>query len=290
MKILVLGSKGQLGRCLHDQLKNEAYETIYTSREQINVVDFEDTKSKIMEIAPDLIINASAYTYVDKAEEDKKNSNLINQIAVKYIANICKKQNCWLIHFSTDYVFDGNTKMPYREDDKTNPQNVYGETKLKGELEIQSSGCKHIIIRTASVFSEYGNNFLKTMLQLGEQLEELSVVNDQISCPTYAQDIARSINEILPKLNSYSKSGTYHYCGDQICSWYSFAEAIFEYAQLKNLKVPGKILSTETSNYPMAAKRPAYSVLDCSKIEEEFGVLKSNWHEGIKHVIDQLYP
>ena len=228
MKILVLGCKGQLGRCLNDQLKSTDHQVIYSSRDQIDISDFKVTKSKILEHSPDLIINATAYTAVDRAEEDQETANLINHIAVKNIADICNQQDCWLIHVSTDYVFDGNSKIPYKEDDQTNPQGTYGETKLKGELAIQISGCKHIIIRTAWIFSEYRNNFLKTMLRLGAERNELSIVGDQIGCPTYAQDIARSIVEIVPQLNSRKDNGIYHYCGDQPCSWYDFANAIFE--------------------------------------------------------------
>ena len=172
MKILLLGSKGQLGRCLNDQLKNSDHEVIYTSRKQIDIVDFEETKSKILEISPDIIINATAYTAVDKAEEDQETANLVNHLAVKNIAEICSQQSYWLIHVSTDYVFDGKANIPYKEDDKTNPKSVYRETKLKGELAIKASNCKYIIIRTSWVYSEYGNNFLKTMLNLGSERHE----------------------------------------------------------------------------------------------------------------------
>jgi dTDP-4-dehydrorhamnose reductase len=288
MKILVLGCKGQLGRCLNDQLVNTEHEVIYTSREQIDIADFEVTKSKILEFSPDLIINATAYTAVDKAEEDHETADLINHLAVKNIADICNQLECWLIHVSTDYVFDGNSKVPYKEDDETNPQGAYGETKLNGELAIQSSGCKHIIIRTAWVFSEYGNNFLKTMLRLGSERDELSIVGDQIGCPTYAQDIARSIVEIAPQLNSRKDNDIYHYCGDRPCSWYDFANAIFDQAMTNNLKIPSIVNSIGTTAYPTPAKRPAFSVLDCSKIENEFGVLSSNWQEGIRQVIRKL--
>ena len=288
MKILVLGCKGQLGRCLNDQLVNTEHEVIYTSREQIDIADFEVTKSKILEFSPDLIINATAYTAVDKAEEDKKTANLINHLAVKNIADICNQLKCWLIHVSTDYVFDGNSNVPYKEDDETNPQGAYGETKLKGELAIQASGCKHIILRTAWVFSEYGNNFLKTMLRLGAERDELSIVGDQIGCPTYAQDIARSVVEIVPQLNSRKDNGIYHYCGDQPCSWYDFANAIFDQAMAHNLKMPSIVNSIETSAYPTPAKRPAFSVLDCSKMANECGVLSSNWQEGIRQVVRKL--
>ena len=290
MKILVLGCKGQLGRCLNDQLINTEHEVFYTSRKQIDIADFNQTKNQVLKISPELIINATAYTAVDKAEEDQKTANLINHLAVKNIAEICSQLKCWLIHVSTDYVFDGNSNVPYKEDTKTNPQGVYGETKLYGELAIQSSGCKHIIIRTAWVFSEHGNNFLKTMLRLGSDRDDLDIVGDQIGCPTYAQDLARSIVEIIPQLNSRKYNGIYHYCGHQPCSWYDFANAIFDQAIAYNLKIPRIVNSIETSAYPTPAKRPAFSVLNCSKIENEFGVHASNWRDGIGQVISKLLP
>ena len=288
MKILVLGCKGQLGRCLNDQLVNTEHEVIYTSRAQIDIAEFEVTKNKILKISPDLIINATAYTAVDKAEEDRKTANLINHLAVKNIAEICNQLECWLIHVSTDYVFDGDSKVPYKEEDETNPQGAYGKTKLKGELAIQSSGCKYIIIRTAWVFSEYGNNFLKTMLRLGGERNELSIVEDQIGCPTHAQDIARSIVTIVPKLNLQKDNGIYHYCGDQPCSWYDFANVIFDQAMANNLKIPRVVNPIKTSAYPTPAKRPAFSVLDCSKVGNDFGLHTSNWNDGIAKVISKL--
>lgn len=288
MKILVLGSKGQLGKCLNDQLINTNHEVVYTSREEIDIADFDKTKNYIVHISPEIIINASAYTEVDKAEKDHKTANLINNLAVKNIANICSKIDCWLIHVSTDYVFDGNTKTPYEETDDTNPQGVYGKTKLDGELAIKQSECKHIILRTAWVFSEYGNNFLKTMLSLGAERDDLSIVGDQIGCPTYAQDIAKAIVDIAPQLISRKINGIYHYCGYQPCSWYDFANTIFEQAMTNHLKTPNIVNSIETSAYPTPAKRPAFSVLDCSKIENFFGVRASNWHIGIEKVIKKL--
>lgn len=288
MKILVLGCKGQLGRCLNEQLINTNYEVIFTSREQINIIDFEQTQREILKFSPDIVINATAYTAVDKAEAEPKNANLINHIAVKNIADICNQLECWLIHISTDYVFDGNSNVPYKEIDKTNPQCVYGETKLNGELAIQSSGCKYIIIRTAWVFSEYGNNFLKTMLRLGGVHDELNIVCDQKGSPTYAQDIASSIVHIIPQLNFLVPSGIYHYCGDQSCSWYDFAGVIFDQAMSNSLKTPNVVNAIKTSSYPTPAKRPEFSVLDCSKIENDFGVHSSNWHVGVLQVINKL--
>ena len=290
MKILVLGSKGQLGQCLNDQLAITEHDVVYTSRGQIDIAEFEVTKAQILEISPDIVINAAAYTAVDIAEEERQAADRINHLAVANIASICNKLNCWLIHVSTDYVFDGNSEVPYKEDNPTNPQGVYGSSKLKGEVAIEASGCKYLIIRTAWVFSEYENNFLKTMLRMGADHDELSIVGDQIGCPTYAQDIAMSIVSILPCLDlKGSSSGIYHYCGDEPCSWYDFARAIFSEAEVHGLKTPSYVKSIKTSDYPTPAIRPAYSVLDCSKIESFFDVNRSNWREGIKIVIDRLH-
>ena len=289
MKILVLGCKGQLGRCLNDQLINTDHEVIYTSREQIDIAYFEDTKNQILRISPDLIINATAYTAVDKAEEDKKTANLINYLAVKNIADICNQQDCWLVHVSTDYVFDGNSRIPYKEDDKTNPQGIYGETKLKGELAIQASGCKHIILRTAWVFSEYGSNFLKTMLRLGSKRDELGIVGDQIGCPTYAQDIAIAIVVIVKKLNSSEDvQGIYHYCGKNVCSWFEFASKIFYCLSIFGVNSPQKLRSIVTSDYPTDAKRPAYSVLSCKSIHDKFDVEQPNLDVAINSALKKI--
>jgi dTDP-4-dehydrorhamnose reductase len=289
MKILVLGSKGQLGQCLNDQLAITEHDVVYTSRGKIDIAEFEVTKTQILKISPDIVINATAYTAVDKAEEEHQVAERINHLAVANIASICKQLDCWLIHVSTDYVFDGNSEVPYKEDNPTNPQGVYGGSKLKGEAAIESSGCKYLIIRTAWVYSEYGNNFLKTMLRLGADRDELSIVGDQIGCPTYAQDIAKSIVSILSCLDlKDSSSGIYHYCGDEPCSWYDFARAIFLEAEVQGLKTPSYVKSITTADYPTPAIRPAYSVLDCSKIESCFDVTSSNWRDGIKIVIDRL--
>jgi len=290
MKILLLGSKGQLGRCLNDQLKNSDHEVIYTSRKQIDIVDFEETKSKILEISPDIIINATAYTAVDKAEEDQETANLVNHLAVKNIAEICSQQSYWLIHVSTDYVFDGNANIPYKEDDKTNPKSVYGETKLKGELAIKASNCKYIIIRTSWVYSEYGNNFLKTMLNLGSERHELSIVGDQIGCPTYAQDLAKAIFAFMQRLVFREDIiGTYHFVGETSCSWADFAEDIFKEALKQGIinKKP-KISKISTSQFPTLAKRPSNSQLNFSKYESIFRKNHSNYEDGIYSALKAL--
>jgi dTDP-4-dehydrorhamnose reductase len=289
MKILVLGCKGQLGKCLNDQLINTEHEVIYTSREQIDIADFEVTKNKILKISPDLIINATAYTAVDHAEENHITADLINHLAIKNIADICNQLEFWLIHVSTDYVFDGNSNVPYKEDDETNPQGVYGETKLKGELAIQASGCKHIILRTAWVFSEYGNNFLKTMLRLGAERDELSIVGDQVGCPTYAQDIAVAVVSIISQLNSFEDTdGIYHFCGDSACSWFEFAKEIFNRInKYDHISIP-IIKAVTTEEYPTPAKRPKFSVLDNKKIQENFDIFSSDWKVGVESALKKL--
>ena len=289
MKLLVLGSKGQLGCCLADQLSDTDHEVIYTSRSEIDMADLTGTKASIIDLRPNIVINATAYTAVDKAEDDKYEAEKINHLAVANIANTCSEIGCWLIHISTDYVFDGAASHPYSENAKTNPQGVYGDSKLKGELAIQVSGCQYLIIRTAWVYSEYGNNFLKTMLRLGADRDELSVVGDQIGCPTYAQDIAKSIVSMVSKLNLNSSiSGIFHYCGDQACSWHEFAQAIFLEAKTCGWKTPNHINAIDTAKYPTRAVRPLYSALSCSKIYDTFEIRPSNWREGIKYVLAKL--
>jgi dTDP-4-dehydrorhamnose reductase len=284
MKILVLGSKGQLGQCLYDQLSHTDHEVLYTSRVQIDIADFEATKNKFSDIAPNLVINATAYTAVDKAEEEHQAADLINHLAVANIASICDQLDCWLIHVSTDYVFDGNSELPYTENDQTNPQGVYGDTKLKGEIAIQSSGCRHIIIRTAWVFSEYGNNFLKTMLRLGAERNELRIVGDQVGCPTYAQDIARAIVMILESLKSKEVSSClYHFSGNFCCSWAEFSQAIFDEAlKLEVIASKPNVVAISTKEFLTLAKRPARSELSSNKIGSTFGIDPSDCMLGIR--------
>jgi dTDP-4-dehydrorhamnose reductase len=274
MKVLVLGCKGQVGLCLSDQLENTAHEVVFTSRDHIDINDFDATKSRIFEISPDVVINATAYTAVDKAEEDQETANRINHLAVANIAVACNELDCWLIHISTDYVFDGSSNVPYKEDDQTNPQGVYGETKLKGEQAIQSSGCRHIIIRTAWVFSEYGNNFLKTMLHLGAERSELRIVGDQVGCPTYAQDIAKTIVTLLESLKCKEfMSDLYHFSGNFGCSWAEFSQLIFNEAERLNIiKNKPKVATITTEQFPTLAKRPAQSQLNSNKLKAIFEI------------------
>ena len=225
MKILVLGCKGQLGRCLNDQLTNTGHEVIYTSREQIDIGDFEVTKNQILEISPDLIINATAYTAVDKAEEDQKTANLINHLAVKNIADICNQFKCWLIHVSTDYVFDGALDRPYTPSDMTNPLNVYGQSKLAGEQLIDAVGCIYSIVRTSWLYSHYGNNFYTKLLAQVNAGKTLRVTADQNGCPTRAEDLAGHL--LTGIANQELAKGISHYCGGEVMTWLDLARRLF---------------------------------------------------------------
>lgn len=289
MNILVIGSKGQLGRCLNDKFENTIHNVTYSCRKTMDISNFKSTRIKINIIKPDVVINASAYTAVDKAEDDVENANLVNNLAVANIATICKELDCWLIHLSTDYVFDGTESTPYAEESLTNPKSVYGRTKLKGEQAIQSIKCKYLIIRTAWVFSEYGSNFFKTMLKLGTKKKEISVVGDQFGCPTYAQNIADVIVLILNTKNFKElDSQIYHFCGSYSCSWHEFVNLIFNEAEQLNINTPKTIISIKSSDYPTAASRPLFSVLDCSKIRNDFDIPLYNIQDDIISVLKSL--
>lgn len=290
MKVLVLGRNGQLGLCLTDQLLKTDYYVTCAARDQIDMADFKDTEAKIRYIAPDVVINATAYTAVDKAEKEQASADLINNLAVSNLANICTNLDCWLIHFSTDYVFDGASNHPYKEGDQVNPQGVYGETKLAGERVIQRVMHKYLIVRTAWVFSEYRENFLKTMVSICGVRDELNIVDDQIGCPTYAQDLAKSVITILSFIERRSAvPGLYHYCGDSPCSWYEFAKAIFQEAEKNGFCVPNILNPIPSSKYVTLAKRPSYSVLDSSKISQNFDLETSDWRSGIKKVFTRIH-
>jgi len=289
MKILILGSQGQLGRCLYDQFSQTGYDLIYHSRTDTDIANFTETSENLLDLNPDVVVNATAYTAVDLAETHESLAYQINHFAVDNLASQCEKLGSFLIHVSTDYVFDGTASSPYKEQDKTNPQSVYGASKLAGEVAIQRTDCRFLIIRTSWVFSEYGNNFVKTMLRLGAERETLSIVGDQIGCPTYAQDIASLIVDLIPRIEKdIVESGIYHFCGDTACSWSQFAKEVFAQADQLGYRTPKQVQSIATKDYPTLAKRPGYSVFDCTKIENTFNISRSNWRFGIDRLLSLL--
>ena len=282
MNILLLGSHGQLGRCLQDQLDTTEHRVTYACRDQLDIADWATASQKIASMAPDLIVNAAAFTAVDRAEKERDAATVINHHAVANLAEYCAHTEATLIHVSTDHVFDGLASEPYHEDDTTNPQSVYGASKLAGERAIQASECAYIILRTAGVYSEYGSNFLKAMLRLGARGQPLNVVADQIVAPTYGQDIARAIVTCIQRLEQDPlPTGVYHYGGDRACSWYEFASAIFIRAEARGWAIPKQLVAIATADYPTAAQRPAYSVLNSDKFTHASGISASDWRAGI---------
>lgn len=281
MKVLLTGAKGQLGRCFTDRLP-DGWNLLATDSETLDITDLEQVRSTAVAYQPDFIVNAAAYTAVDKAEAECDMATLINEIGPKNLATIANEVGARLVHISTDYVFDGNATTPYLEVAATNPLSVYGQTKLNGELAVSQTQPEALIIRTAWVFSEYGNNFVKTMLRLANGRDELGIVGDQRGCPTYAGDIASAIISLLQKK---APGGVYHFCGDSEIAWNEFAEIIFSSALHQGVlnKAPA-INSITTEQYPTPAKRPRYSVLNCEKIQCE-GIKLSSWKERVKFVV-----
>lgn len=287
MKVLVTGCNGQVGRCLVEKLAQKSITTLAVDRAQLDITDKASVISVVKKFQPDVIINAAAYTAVDKAESESDLSYLINRDGPRYLAQAAAEVGAAMLHISTDYVFSGDVLGEYKETDETDPQGVYGASKLAGERAVQEECPRHIIIRTAWVFGEHGNNFVKTMLRLGVQKDELSVVADQFGGPTYAGDIAAALIKIAEKIASGEavEFGVYHYSGLPHVSWFDFASKIFEVAGGKGLleTIP-KLSPIMTDMYPTPAKRPANSRLSTSKIEEQFKVRASDWLEALNNL------
>lgn len=279
-RILVTGANGQLGNCLQEKskgTKNMLF-TFLTSKE-LNIANEDSIKNLFEKQSFDFCINCAAYTAVDKAEEETEKAFNTNVLGVKYLSRACKKNEIDLIHISTDFVFDGKKITPYLEEDIPNPISVYGKTKLKGEKEIISNMSNYFIIRTSWLYSEYGINFVKTMLNLSKKHKELSVVNDQIGTPTYAKDLTKIIFHII---NSNSTDyDIYNYSNEGSISWFDFAKAIFEESNI-NIK------PIKSEQYPTLAKRPIYSVLDKSKIKEVLKIDIPNWRDSLKQCLFKL--
>lgn len=283
--ILVTGANGQLGSELKDLSSLYPNDTfIFTDVAELDICNHMAVKEFIVNNCINTIINCAAYTAVDKAESEPELADQINHIAVANFARLSKDNNIKLIHISTDYVYDGTNYKPYIETDTPNPKSVYGQTKLDGELAIQKiNPANTIIIRTSWVYSNYGNNFVKTMLRLGKERKELGVIVDQIGTPTHARDLAKTVLEIFPNINNKNVE-LFHFSNEGVCSWYDFAKAIFE---IKGINV--KVNAIETFQYLTAAKRPSYSVLNKSKIKNKFQIEIPNWKDSLIVYLQRLY-
>jgi len=280
--VLVTGSNGQLGSELKALALNDTH-FFFTDKENLDITNQDALKAYIEINHITAIINCAAYTAVDKAEEEKIEADKINHVAVKYLAQMAKDKELPLIHISTDYVFDGRNYKPYIESDTTNPNTIYGKTKLDGERIIQEINPKNtIIIRTSWVYSTYGNNFVKTMLRLGKERDFLNVIFDQVGSPTYAKDLAKAILDILPKIHN-DKVEIYHYSNEGVCSWYDFAKSIFT---LSNLDC--HVNPIETKDYPTPAARPHYSLLNKAKIKNDFSIAIPHWEQSLKRCLENI--
>lgn len=282
MRILITGAYGQLGNELYLLSKNyPKWEFVFTDIDSLDITDEKQVEHYFADNAFNLVINCAAYTAVDKAESDFETAQKVNALAPKLIAKYSKLNDAKLIHLSTDYVFAGNAHLPYAEDDKVDPNGVYGRTKLEGEKNCQAENPESVIIRTAWLYSTFGNNFVKTMLRLGKEKDELGVVFDQVGSPTYAADLAAAILKVAASKKFVP--GIYHYSNEGVASWYDFALAIFELSG-----IDCKVKPVLSENFSAPAKRPAYSVLNKSKIKETYKLEVPYWRDSLKTCIKHL--
>ena len=280
--ILVFGASGQLGQCLKKVAEIRGISAMhFLSKQEADILDLNSLKSVFEKYKPTWCINCAAYTAVDKAEDDINAARNINKTGVGNISILCQQYKTTLIHISTDFVFKGDKAFPLAENNMTEPIGIYGLTKLEGEKAIAAALEKYFILRTSWLYSEYGNNFVKTMLKLGAERDQLKIIADQVGTPTYAMDLAEVIlNIILKEVTDY---GVYHYSNEGVASWYDFAKAIFD---ISGTKI--KVLPIKTSEYPTRAARPAYSVMDKSKIKQTFNMEIPYWHDSLVTCLGRL--
>ncbi|NQU33532.1 MAG: dTDP-4-dehydrorhamnose reductase [Bacteroidetes bacterium] len=282
--ILVTGSNGQLGseiRVLSSQFPQ--YNFIFTDVDELNLADADAVDTFFNSNDVSVCINCAAYTAVDKAEDDQELAMLINYKAVENIAGVCNRNNSLLIHISTDYVFNGRNFKPYEEVDPPAPDSYYGLTKLKGEEAVLGLSKKAVIIRTSWLYSSFGNNFVKTMIRLGNDRDELGVVADQVGTPTYAADLASAIMSIITKVEDNVIKEIYHYSNEGVISWYDFAKVIMAHQNINC-----NVIAIESKDFPAKAPRPFYSVLNKAKIKSDFQIEVPYWMDSLKIMISKL--
>lgn len=281
--ILVTGSNGQLGREMQIAAKPKNKDRfIFTDIAELDITNLSEIRRIVADNEVDVIVNCAAYTNVDKAEDDEKIADLLNNKAVRYLASIAKEFDATLVHISTDYVFNGAAHLPYNEKNPTEPIGVYGKTKLDGEQSVIDSGCNYIIIRTSWLYSQWGNNFVKTMQRLTKERDSLNVIFDQIGTPTYAGDLANAIVTII-NTNQLDKKGIYHFSNEGVCSWYDFAKMICEMSGNKC-----DIHPIHSEEFPCKVTRPHYSVLDKTKFKNTFNLSIPYWIDSLKICISKL--
>ena len=284
MRILVTGSNGQLGNEIR-VLANDYpdFEFLYTDIEELDITNPVKVDAYFLANRPQVIINCAAYTAVDRAESDESTAYLINATAVENLSKSATSVGALMIHISTDYVFDGQSVYPYNESDKTNPQSAYGRTKLAGENAVRQYADKGVILRTAWLYSAFGNNFVKTMMKYGIERDELKVVFDQVGTPTYARDLAKTILDIIPSAFEHPGTDLFHYSNEGVASWYDFARFVIGFSGINC-----EIKPILTKDYPLPAPRPFFSVLNKSKIKEIYHISIPYWSDSVKHCIKRL--
>ena len=287
MNILVTGSNGQLGSEIKEiAVDYNDFKFLFKDLPELNICKKDELNTFILNQNIDVVINCAAYTVVDKAEENVEIAEQVNSLGVQNLVNALEKVNGKLVHISTDYVFDGSNSKPYKESDHVNPLGVYGRTKRDGELFVINSTIDSIVIRTSWLYSSFGNNFVKTMYKLGSEKNSLNVISDQIGTPTYARDLAKVCMDIISTLDSEkisNKGKVYHYSNEGVASWYDFACSVIELSESKC-----KVKAIQTTDYLTTAKRPHYSVLNKTKIKNDFKVDIPYWKESLKECINKL--
>ena len=292
MRILLIGSRGQVGQELQKTLPLQG-EVMAVDRSSLDLTDGDRIRDVIRDVEPDIIVNAAAYTAVDKAETEQPLANAINTMAPGIMAEEAETLGAFLVHISTDYVFDGRKNTPYLEEDEPNPQGIYGESKLWGERRIQQVSDRHVILRTAWVYGTQGKgNFVKTMLRVGAARDEVRVVMDQVGAPTWSFDIAQAIAHLLSHVDSDTplQPGIYHFTNSGVASWYDFAVAIFEEVQAMGVPLAIKsVVPITTAEYPLPATRPAYSVLSNRKVSAVLKTVPVYWRHRFREMLVELY-
>jgi dTDP-4-dehydrorhamnose reductase len=284
MNILVTGSQGQLGSELQDLAKDyPKYTFFFTDIKELDITNEDQIARFVKSNKIETIINCAAYTAVDKAESDKQQAMLVNATAVKYLAQVCGKSNILLIHFSTDYVFEGKSFKPYTENDTASPKSIYGKTKLDGEIEVIFNARRALIFRTSWLYSAYGNNFVKTIAEKAKSTKELKVVFDQIGSPTYAGDLAKAILDIIPKVPSKIRTEIYNFANEGVASWYDLAQAIIDIR-----KSDCKVEPVLSKDYPTDAQRPFYTVLNKSRVKKDFGITIPYWRTSLEKCLEKI--
>ena len=286
MKVLVTAAQGQVGHALTNRQADSALEIVSLSRSKLDITDPTSIQLAVDQFKPDVLVNAAAYTAVDKAESDQATAFLANAMGAENLAHTCQQLGIPLIHISTDYVYDGEKSVAYVEDDIARPLNVYGASKLAGDQAIAASLDQYIILRTSWVFGQQGNNFVKTMLRLGKERDELGVIDDQHGCPTAAEDIAATILCLCESIRTGKGDwGLYHYCGQPATSWYGFAASIFDRAKDMGFDLGVKVKPIPSRDYPTPAKRPKSTILDCNKIKTRYNIDQPDWRARLDAII-----